>query len=111
MIVTKVQRRALTVYKKFRQHEPSLGSMLMLAWKAELLLVALMACVACYFLWIDLPGSDYVIAGIAGATVGVVLRDVGWYRRFVQLWPALVQLLDWTRIEQILDDPESDFAS
>ena len=53
-------------------------------------------------------GSDEAALGIAGIWLGALLRDFGWFRSSVKLWPTWDAVLDWKRIEQLSAKRESD---
>ncbi len=47
----------------------------------------------------------FAIGLFAAAYVGVayavmILRDIGYFRRIVALWPITEQILDWRRVEE-----------
>jgi hypothetical protein len=48
------------------------------------------------------------VAGyVAVAFVSIVLRDIGYFRRSVRIWPILQQVLNWPKIEQLVSSKES----
>ncbi len=42
---------------------------------------------------------DPLPAMVAGAFVGMVLRDIGWLRRTKLAWPVTEEFTDWTKVE------------
>lgn len=43
---------------------------------------------------------------LAVALFSIVLRDIGYFRRTVAIWPVLQQVLDWNKIEQFTSPNE-----
>ena len=41
------------------------------------------------------------------ALTAVILRDIGYFRRSVMIWPTLEQVLDWNRVEQLAGGAET----
>ena len=71
-----------------------------------LLLILLFAVVATLFYFAGgMLGASF--AGVA--LIVMFLRDIGYYRRSVALWPVLQRVLDWKKVEELArDDPTSD---
>ena len=52
----------------------------------------------------------FALGWVAASYVAVsfavlILRDLGYYRRSAILWPALEQVLDWNRVEELAITP------
>ncbi len=45
---------------------------------------------------------------VGGLLVGALARDVATFRRVLQIWPALSQVLDWQGVEQVLKQEQAD---
>lgn len=45
---------------------------------------------------------------LAGAFLGSVARDLGVIRRTLHAWPILADIIDWRRVEKLLDRPSGD---
>lgn len=101
MPMTRLQRRNLQLYLRFRDKQMTVAQLIWCNRRIYLLLLLVFAIVAALF---------YAAAGTLGASFAgvalavMVLRDIGYYRRSVAIWPALQRVLDWTKVEQLLVD-------
>jgi len=105
MALTKIQRIVLQRYQGYRQQPPTLLGLFRQSWQVEAILIVASALVIwfaynSYVFW-----AVYLVAGLL---VGALARDVGSFRRFLQVWPALSQVLDWQRVEQELSQEQAD---
>lgn len=102
-MITKVQRKALEHWRLYRQqHPPSLWFLVRLSWPALLIPLVFIMAGAAYFFFGD--HVDMACAAL-GMAAGVALRDIGVFRRFLQVWPIMSSVLDWKRIDELLDEP------
>ena len=102
--LTPVQRAALQAYRAFRSEPPSLGGLVRRSRRAYALLFVLAGAAIALALVLALGA---VAAFAAGILTGVVARDLGWFRRSVQIWPALSRVIDWARLDALLASDET----
>jgi hypothetical protein len=99
MTLTRCQRHALRRYQEYRLRAPTLGGLLMLSWKAHVFLVLVFLAGSYLCFVVEQPTAGWILIGML---FGALLRDVGLFRRFLQLWPALEATLDWQRVDEML---------
>ena len=44
---------------------------------------------------------------LAVGVVGCLARDFGWFRRNVQIWPTLNQIIDWEKVDRMAAHSDS----
>ena len=100
MQLTKVQRQTLEQYKAHRGKRHGVGYFVRLNLWRYLLLVG--AAVVAFFLlrFLGVVGAAYILLGLVA---GALLRDFGLYRQFKERWPVVEGLLDWERIDNLLN--------
>ena len=52
-----------------------------------------------------LPSVGLILVGMA---IGAISRDFGMFRKMVIVWPVLSRVLDWRRIDELLEDDYDD---
>jgi mycoredoxin len=101
MQLTKLETAVLQRLVKYRTVAPTLGERLraMLPWMTTLLMV----CVALGVVLarLHVPGIVFLPAGIF---LGALGRDLGSQRQYVKWWPINHEIMDWNRVEQLLND-------
>ncbi len=102
---TRLQRTVLQRYQGYRLRPPTFLGLLRQSWQVEAILIAASALGILYAYGSHLYGAACFIGGLL---VGAPARDVGSFRRVLQAWPALVRVLDWQRVEQILSEEKAD---
>ena len=105
MSVTKLQRVVLQRYLGYRTKPPTFFGLLRQSWRVEVILIAASALGVWYAYSVHLYGTSCFIGGLL---VGALARDAGTFRRVLQAWPALSQVLDWQRVERVLDEEKAD---
>ena len=105
MALTKLQRIVLHRYQGYRSRPPTFLGLLQQSWQVEAILIAASAIGVWYTYRSHLYGTAYFIGGLL---LGALARDVGTFRRVLQAWPALSQVLDWQRMEQVLGEEKAD---
>jgi hypothetical protein len=98
--MTKRQRALFRFYRDYRQIPPSFLDLMPRSLKGELLLVAFFGTSAalCYL------ANDYPFMMLMmGMLLGALARDIGNNMRTLQIWPVFVQVLNWDRIDMMLD--------
>ena len=102
MDLTKVQRRNLELYAHYRSTTPSVWRLFRLNLRRYLVFGALL--ILLYALG-PVGGTDFLAWLASGMLLGLLLRDLATFRRFVHIWPALEAVLDWERVERLLSAP------
>ena len=100
MQLTPIQRIVLQRYLDYQKHGPTFASLMRQSWRAELIVIIVSVLGAWVVYRLHFPAMSYFIVGLM---VGALARDAGSFRRVVQIWPAIAQVLDWQRVEQALD--------
>jgi hypothetical protein len=108
--LTPVQRTALQAYRAFHREPPSVGGLAWRSRRAYALLLALAGAAMALALVLELGAVATFAAGIL---TGAAARDLGWFRRSVQVWPALSRLIERVRLDAFLapDEASADTAS
>lgn len=105
MALTRLQRTVLHRYQAYRSQPPTFLGLLRQSWRVEAILIAASALAIWYASSVHLYGAACFLGGLL---VGALARDVGTFRRALQAWPALLQVLDWQRVEQALSEEKAD---
>ena len=104
MALTKAQFDILRRYRNYRDRPPTVAGLLRHSWKVHAFLCLTVGLGA----WACQAMRAYVGAYVViGLGIGAIARDIGIFRRSVQHWPILVQILDWQQIDALLEQ-ESD---
>jgi len=99
--LTPAQRKMLLRYRAFRDRPPTLRGILAPALPRVVLALAMVTVVA-----IMLPAGVALFYG--GIVVGAVLRHGSLAWQAVRVMPALIEMIDWDKADQLLggtDDP------
>ena len=99
--LTALERKLLVTYRAWHDRPPTLLRMVGMNWKPFLFLLvyglgSFALCVSFH-----IPNVGYLVLGFV---CGAILRDLGTFRRLYKLWPFLDEVLNWRRIDQLLDD-------
>ena len=105
MPLTTFQRRALEVYRWYHLHPPAwqfyVSAMLRrsayqiyLAIAAIALLLLLTSRITTIGAWIYL---------FLGVIIGLILRGLLAYHQTIRLWPVLTSIIDWDKVDTLLD--------
>ena len=96
--MTKLQRRSLQILLEHRAQTPTIISLL---WTNRVRYALLL-------LWFGLLGGLwYYLAGglvasyLAVAVAAVILRDIGYFRMAVAVWPVNRAIIDWQKAEHL----------
>jgi hypothetical protein len=103
MQLTKGQRRNLELYANYHSAPPTLWQLVrqnLWRYGAIALLVILL------FFLVPAAGAEYLKWIATGLFLGVLLRDISRFRQFVHTWPAMEAVLDWQRLEALLNKPD-----
>ena len=104
MQLSKLQRLVLVSYRSYRQKSPRVLVLITAMWKADLILFGAIA----GFTWMCFHlGAPQWGLFMIGMGVGAKSRDLGIFRIFVKIWPALAAALDWDKIDALIDPDQS----
>lgn len=102
MKLSPAQRKTLQSYQALRAHGGSIRGQLRFNRGIYLyLLIVALLLVPLGFLLGD--GAGFLAMG---AILGLLMRDFRFYRRTKQVWPAVEAVLDWPRIQELLNDAD-----
>ena len=101
MELTKVQRQTLEQYRRYRGKRPGVGFFVRSNLWRYFLLVGAGVVAFLLLLSLGVSGPAYLLLGLV---VGALLRDYALFRRFKQSWPVVEELLDWDRLNALLDE-------
>lgn len=104
MQITSLQRKTLMFYREHQVKSPTLGTLLRKAWKSQLFLVVFSLLMVGTWYALEQPALSLFFLGLL---TGALASHLGAFLRFLRLWPALVLVLDWRRIEEILTQQSS----
>jgi hypothetical protein len=100
MQLTKVQRQMLEQYRAYRGNRPGVGFFVRLNLWRYLLLVGAAVVAFLLLLFLGAGGSACLVLGLVA---GALLRDIALFRRFKNTWPVTERVLDWERIDYLLE--------
>jgi len=100
MQLTKLQRKSLDLYLMFRRQKPTLITLIKISrWK--ILLVCAYFVVFGMFLYLI---DNFFGTGIMlGMILGYLSVTIANLRVFVRLWPVISEVLDWAKVEFLLE--------
>ncbi|HSG17855.1 MAG TPA: hypothetical protein VLE70_16240 [Anaerolineae bacterium] len=104
MQLTKSQRRNLELYATYRSAPPTFWSL----FRHNLPRLVFMALLV-FLLYLLAPtaGTEWLALIATGLFLGVLGRDIGRFWQFVRMWPALAAVLDWQRLDMLLNSPDA----
>ena len=105
MKLTPLQRMTLTAYLEYGDSPPTWGKLIRRAWRRHLILVGTGVITVIVLL---LLGGVEAVVGFAAFMAGAILGEIGMYRRFLHLWPALARVLNRKRIDELLAEDGRD---
>ncbi len=105
MPLTALQRTVLERYRTFRVSPPTLWRMMALASRNHAILSIIFSLGSIY-LYLD--ESESFAGFVAGLGVGAILRDIGSFRKGIQIWPILTRVFDWQKIDDLLAGKDVD---
>ncbi len=94
-------RRLLQFLRQHRDKPISMATMLKLYGRFWLVFLALGALVA---VWAYLCNDTCTMAAVASGVTVLILRDIGYARRMAGTWGIYRQVLDWNKIDLLLND-------
>jgi len=106
MKLTKSQLKFLRAWLVFYHSGFTFGQWLRLSWKALLIIAVLL--VISGFVAAALP----LLGGILfGFYLGTVLRDISYFRIARGRWPAVLDVVNWDRVQQLVDANDKSTAA
>lgn len=103
--LTPLQLRYLRNIRDYCNSPPTLARIYAKTWRnLRLVLLVGVAGVAAGVL-LDRPFVAWMVGGMAA---GGLLRDLGYFRQTVQLWPATRAVINREKLEELLADPPND---
>ncbi len=105
--LSKSERKALEFYRAHRHHRLSMLSVALRNFPVWAVVIGLITVV--YFLARlpqgPGPNAAWVLALLIGLfAAGAITRDLGYARRTAKMWPLIVRVLDWEKIDQLIDE-------
>ena len=97
--LTAKQRATLRAYREFRTAPPTTFRLLGRAALVELLRAAVLGGLAGVLYHVGFP---LLAAAVAGVAVGAFLRDLGQFMDSAEVWPVIVAVTDWQRVDDVL---------
>ncbi|WP_395748449.1 hypothetical protein [Prosthecobacter sp.] len=106
MKLTRFQLQTLRLRMRMHQTGYSIGLFVRLMWKSWLLLIVLCGGLGVWA-W---PHAEAASGLFAGMFAGAFLRDLGVYRTTRRAWPVVEHVMDWQRVQELLDAHEKPAA-
>jgi hypothetical protein len=101
--LTPLQRKYLGNIWEYCQSAPTLGQMFGKSFPQYAILLSLNG----LLLYLCLSYERYEAAWfVCGMLVGALARDLGMFRRAIQLWPATAGIIDRQRLAALIDKPQ-----
>ena len=98
MHLTTWQYKTLKAYLEYRDRPPSWIGYIKRSWRVYLLIIATFGLAAAIAYAIELRELSLVFGGMLA---GLLLRDFGVYRKFLQVWPLLNVIFDWEYMKEL----------
>ncbi len=99
MTLTPLQRAILKQYQQFREHPPTVERLFALSTRFYTALLIGLGLAA--LPWITLGQWNQVWMSVAFA-FGVLFRDFQLNRLSVRFWPAVAEVLDWKKVDELV---------
>ena len=104
MQLTKSQRRNLELYATYRSAPPTFWHL----FRQNLPRLVFMALlVVLIYVLAPTAGTEWLALFVTGLFLGVLVRDLGRFWQFVRMWPVLAAVLDWQRLDMLLNSPDA----
>ena len=109
--VSRYDRRVLLIYLSMRDKPPTYLRLFARMIPSYLILCSVP--ILAFMGVMVLRSTIWVIPLLAGVLfvgflLGVLTRDLGIFRRTILIWPVLSDIINWERVEQLLDDSSLD---
>ena len=100
MQLTKLQRRSLELYLRFRDERPTLSALLKSSWWRILLISAYCLILTAFFYFVN---SAWGMGLMLGILIGFLSSAIAQIRLFLRIWPAVKEVLDWAKVRALLE--------
>lgn len=106
LFLSRRERASLEALRRDRSSPPTILSTILrgrmlVAWSIVALPMVIFCLLAAAL--IDESAQGVVTALVIGMFVGCVARDIGWIRRYALLWPLNERILDFDKIDALLE--------
>lgn len=99
MKLTQEQKTNLNLYKSYRDVPPTVWQLIRANLGRYLIFAVL---VILLYLLAPIAGMGSLPLIVAGVFLGVLGRDLGTFLRFIRVWSATAEVIDWPRLEALL---------
>jgi len=100
MQLTKAQRRNLELYASYQKAPPTFWQLFKLnLWRYLVMAVLLVL----LFGLSKVTGTEWLALITLGLFLGALMRDLARFRQFVHIWPAISAVLDWERLNTLVN--------
>ena len=96
----KLQQQVLNHYQEYHRIYPTLVQLIVRNLGRYLLIIAVAALVLVLSYALERPAVANFVLGLL---IGALLRDLGTFIQFTKTWPIIDPVLDWDRIEALLE--------
>ena len=100
MKLSRLQRKVLSNYQIFHASPPTIAKLMSMSIVAH---IAMLMCIGTALALAIAANEKYMAAAIAGSVVGALSRDLGVFIRIVRVWPVLNSIIDWNKVDSLLD--------
>jgi len=107
-MLTDFHRDVLLSYKAKQAKTPTLASMMQGYWMVAVTLVVAALLVGGILFAFHLYALAYLVAG---GVLGWLIHTIWMYQRNVEGWPLVAQVLNWNKVDQLLNQTEAEAKS
>ena len=100
MELTPIQYKALKMYVRYHTASFTVGQVLRSSWRPWLILAAMAG-----FCYLCISPVPMACLGM-GICLGAFFRDIGHYQVAYRIWPVTEEVIDWKRVDEILQAHE-----
>ena len=100
MQLTKLQRRSLGLYLRFRDERPTLLALMKFSGWRILLISAYCLIFTAFFYFVN---SVWGMGLMLGILIGFLSSAIAQLRLFLRIWPAVSYVLDWEKVRALLE--------
>jgi hypothetical protein len=96
--MTRLQQRNLKLWLRFRGQRLTILGLIWANRRMYLLLILAFGTLAALaYIYFGALGAWFLLVAFAA----VFVRDIGFYRRSVAIWPIFQQVFDWNKVEEL----------
>lgn len=99
MPLSALHRTFLDRYKRFRDEPPTIWRLMKVTMINHAAILMVVSAAVAIMLATEIPSAAWFFVGMG---FGVLCRDLGVFRRLVQVWPVLLTIIDWHKVDQVL---------